>query len=130
VRAVDTNVVARLLLSDDPQQAADAISILREQVWVGLTIWLELGWVLASRTSLDRATVAEALASLLAFDTVHTEDREGLAWAIARFREGADWADMVHLVACRRAAGTFATFDRGIEPAAGPTSPLPIETLA
>ena len=128
MRAVDTNILARLILQDEPHQARLAEAIVREPVWVSHTVWIELGWVLGKRLRLDHAIVADAMATLLMLETVHVADREGLAWAIERYRAGADWADAVHLVAARGVADRFVTFDRGI--ARIDTPPLPIETLA
>lgn len=128
MKAVDTNILARLILQDEPHQARLAEAIVREPVWVSHTVWIELGWVLGKRLRLDHAIVADAMATLLMLETVHVADREGLAWAIERYRAGADWADAVHLVAARGVADRFVTFDRGIEQI--DTPPLPVETLA
>lgn len=127
MKAVDTNILARLILQDDPRQARLAETILREPVWVSHTVWIELGWVLGKRLRLDHAVAADALETLLMLETVHVADREGLAWAIERYRAGADWADAMHLVAARGVADRFVTFDLGI--ARIDTPPLPIETL-
>ncbi|MGA1800008.1 type II toxin-antitoxin system VapC family toxin [Sphingomonas sp. 4RDLI-65] len=128
MKAVDTNILARFILADDERQSAMASDILSAPVWVGLTVWLELGWVLATRAALGRAIVADAIETLLQLRTIHTADRDGLAWAVARYRAGADWADMIHLVSARSVADGFVTFDRGIAPYAT-QSPLPVETL-
>ncbi|MEH3047426.1 type II toxin-antitoxin system VapC family toxin [Sphingomonas adhaesiva] len=129
MRAVDTNVLARIILQDDARQTAIAADILRQPVWVSLPVWTELGWLLFTRLGLDRNIAAEALSTILMMATVQVADPAGLAWAIERFRQGADWADMIHLIAARGAADTFATFDTGVAKAATDT-PLPIETLA
>jgi len=128
VRAVDTNILARLILRDDPHQAAIAIDMMRHPVWVSLSVWTELGWLLFKRLKLDREAVADALSTVLIMANIRVADPAGLAWAIARFRDGADWADMIHLIAAQGAADSFATFDAGIARQAI-DAPLPIETL-
>ena len=130
MRAIDTNILARLVLNDDRRQAAQAAAMLREPTWIALTVWLELGWVLGKRLGMQRETISEALVALLTLDTVHTADRDGMLWAVDRFRAGADWADMVHLVAVRGIADRFATFDRDLSRAAGSSTPPEIETIA
>ena len=130
MKAIDTNVIARAILGDDAVQSPIAVSTLREPVWISMTVWLELGWVLGTRLGLDRSIVADAIATVLAMESVNTPDRAGLDWAIDRFRAGADWADMIHLLSARGFAGSFVTFDRAITPRAGDAPPLPIQTLA
>ena len=129
MRAVDTNILARLILNDDAAQAQVAGAIVAEPFWVTISVWVELGWVLGSRLRLNRNVVADTLTALLAMETLHTAAPDGIAWAIARYRQGADWADLLHLVMARDAADRFATFDRRLAPAAGPAAPLSIETL-
>ena len=128
MKAVDTNILARFILADDKRQSAMASDILSAPVWVGLTVWLELGWVLSKRAALGRTMVADAIETLLQLGTIHTADRDGLVWAVTRYRAGADWADMIHLVSARSVADGFVTFDRGIATYAA-QSPLPVETL-
>ncbi|MEH3101765.1 type II toxin-antitoxin system VapC family toxin [Sphingomonas adhaesiva] len=129
MKAVDTNILARIILQDDARQTAIAADILRHPVWISLSVWTELGWLLFKRLKLQRDVVAEALSTLLMMETVRVADAAGLSWAIERFRSGADWADMVHLIAARGAADTFVTFDAGVAPAAS-GAPVSVETLA
>lgn len=129
MRAVDTNVLARLILQDDVRQAELAADVLRDPVWVSTSVWVELGWVLSKRLKLERTVIGDALSVILAMDSVHVADRSGLEWAISRYRHGADWADVVHLVAARGVADRFVTFDRVLADLAAPCS-VPIETLA
>ena len=105
------------------------MAILRGPIWVTDTVFLELGWVLGRKLGLDRATVADALTTLLRLETLHTGNPARLAWAIERFRAGADWADVVHLVSIGTAANAFVTFDRHLGQAAGSFTPVPVETL-
>jgi len=47
--AVDTNVVVRFLVRDDPKQAARAAELIRDnQIWISKTVLLETEWVLRS----------------------------------------------------------------------------------
>lgn len=127
MRAVDTNVLARLVLIDDDIQFDTAAGLLAEPVWIAATVWLELGWVLSKK--LPRSGVADALIGILAMDSVHTSDIDGLGWAIDRYRAGADWADVIHIVSARGIADRFTTFDKDIVRCTGEMPPLAIETL-
>ena len=130
MKAIDTNVLARLVLADDDVQYRVATALLDEPLWVTVTVWLELGWVLRTRLKLEREAVGNALIALLTTDAIHTADHDGIRWAIDRYRAGADWADMIHLVSARGAADTFLTFDRAVARQCGDASPMSVEILA
>ena len=62
MRAVDTNVLVRALVQDDPVQARRALALLsHHQVFVPVTVILELEWVLRSRYGFAPAVIALAL---------------------------------------------------------------------
>ena len=47
--AVDTNVVVRLLVNDDPRQGALARRLFElDEIFIGVTVLLESAWVLES----------------------------------------------------------------------------------
>lgn len=130
MRAVDTNVLARLILQDDEGQVRVAEAVVRQPFWITQTVWLELGWLLYKRLKLDRSVVCDALQAIASIETAYTSDASGISWAISQFRRGADWADVVHLTAAGDKADRFSTFDAGIARQIGEASPIPIETLA
>lgn len=129
MRSIDTNVLARWVLGDDPAQLPVAEALLAEPVRVSHTVLLELGWVLHKALSLPRETVADMLQQIVGVDTVQLKNRGALAWAIGRFRRGADWGDVMHLVTSSEDADAFATFDRKLAVKAGSESPIVVETL-
>ncbi len=60
--AIDTNVVVRYLVGDDPVEAKAARRLVDEhEVLVGDTVWLETDWVLRSPYGFARAQVCKAL---------------------------------------------------------------------
>ena len=122
----DTNILARWLLEDDPDQTRMADDVLAQPVHITMTVLLELGWVLGSKKRLSRDTVADLLQTLLNLRTVNVGDRAGVDWAIERYRQGADWADMVHVVDSAGKAAAFVTFDESLARQAGPDSPIPV----
>lgn len=129
VRAVDTNILARWLLGDDPEQSALAVQVLREPAYVSLTVLIELGWVLERALKIPRPVAASMLQKVVALENMQVEKRAEVLWAIGRFLQGADWADMMHIVAASGSSPIFTTFDRAIARHAGSDSPVPIETL-
>ena len=132
MRALDTDILVRLLLHDDPAQTPRAIAVCSEPGFVSLTVLLECFWVLRSYGALGITATAEALRLLLALEHLEIEAAPRVAWAIDRFEAGADFPDLLHLIAAMSNASVdrFATFDRRLQRGAGPDVPLPIETLA
>lgn len=127
--AIDTNVIVRLIALDDAKQLASAEQLVQSgPIFVPLLAIVEAEWVLRSRHRFDRARICYAFKSLFLAETVQVELESFAHWALDRFAEGADLADMLLLVAARDCE-SFATFDRGVSRAAGPNSPIRVETL-
>lgn len=129
MKAIDTNVALRLITGDDEDQAAKAELLLAEEkVVVTLSVAMEIEWVLRSGYRWSPLVIAEALAAFVKLSAIEAEELGGLIWAIDRMREGADFADMLHLLSAHE-ADAFVTFDRKLAARAGPRSPVPVETL-
>lgn len=126
--AVDTNVVLRLLVGDNQDQTEVAQRRVAEGVFVSHGVLMETEWVLRAAYRLSRERIADSLSDLIELASVEIEDRDELRWATARYRSGADWADLLHLIAAR-AQGGFATFDRALPRQAGKGAPTIIEVL-
>jgi len=127
MRAIDTNVVVRYLVNDDPVQERVASAIVREAFLLTATVLMETEWVLRAVYHWPRARTHAALAALI--DLPSASVPEGMVWALERFALGADLADMIHITSST-SADRFATFDLGAARAAADNGPLPIETLA
>ena len=128
VRAIDTNIAARLLIHDDPEQARIAREIVSEGVLLPATVLLELSWLLESRYRLPRREVHLLLTTFIAADTVAVHDRELVEWALARYGKGAPLADLLHVCAAASAT-SFVTFDKDVRKHAGSRPPVPIEIV-
>lgn len=129
MKAVDTNVVLRLMLKDNPDQAVLAEAAFSEPVLLPITVIQETAWVLGYSYGFDRIRLSDSLIAL--FDLPHSivENEPGVRWAIQRHRDhGADIADMLHLI-CSSGASHFATFDRKLRSQAGSETPIEVETL-
>jgi predicted nucleic-acid-binding protein len=125
VRAVDTNIVVRTLLNDDPKQSPIARRVIDEGVFVSPTVMLETAWLLRSRYKFSREAVADYLNGLMELPTVSIDQPDLTAWAIARSAERGDLADLLHIVAAR-GASAFVTFDDDVLQDAAPDSPVPV----
>ena len=113
--AVDTNVLVRIVVNDDPAQSARAAEFLRQQdrVFLAKTVLLEVEWVLRSAYRLGRREILAILRGILAMGSVEVEDEAAVVQAMRWFEEGMDFADSLH-VASAGPRG-FVTFDRALQ---------------
>ena len=118
----------RAIVGDDVRQAETARDVLAEPALLPLTVTLECEWVLRSWYKLGRPVIRSAFLALFKTDGLLVEAEAHVCWALDRYAAGADFADMMHIVAGAE-ADRFSTFDRSVEKAAGTAAPLPVEVL-
>jgi predicted nucleic-acid-binding protein len=112
--AVDTNVIARLLVNDDARQGAAARRLFEsDEIWIGVTVLLETAWVLESVYDLSADQTVKALQRLLGLPNVRAEDSGAVAAALDAAGRGLELADALHLVRTPQSA-VFVTFDRAL----------------
>src|SRR3954447_5347083 len=96
--AIDTNLIVRYLVGDDPGQAARARRLIdNNDVFVCTTVLLETEWVLRSVYEFSAAQCAKALADFAGLPQVKLEDVAAAAKALDWMRKGVDLADGLHL---------------------------------
>lgn len=111
MHAVDTNVLVRYYLHDDPDQTRVAARILAAgDVFVPKTVMLELERVLRYVAEQPADKVVNCLAHLIALPGITVEDHEQVEAALHHCRRGIDFADALHLAASRD-CGELLTFD-------------------
>ena len=114
MRVVDTNIVVRFLVDDDPAQAERAQRVLSGgDVLVPTTVVLEAEWVLRSTYRLSRQRIAAILRGLMGLPGVSVERAGVVGRALGWFQAGLDFADALHLAATPEGAD-FVTFDRAL----------------
>ena len=97
MRAVDTNVLVRAVIRDEPAQAARAEALMNDhELFVPITVILELEWVLRSRYGFAPKLVAQALEGIAAMANVVVAERAAVLAATARVAQGWDFADALH----------------------------------
>ena len=97
MRAVDTNVLVRALVRDDPAQAARAQSVIGGQaIYIPVTVMLELEWVLRSRYAFAPKQVAQALALIASLGNATVGERQAVLAATVRVAQGWDFAEALH----------------------------------
>lgn len=129
MRSIDTNILVRWLMRDDAEQAAIADEIMAGNIEIPHTVLLEFEWVMRSVGKAAREDISGMMQYLLAVDTVYIEKRDLVRWAVERYVAGADWADMIHLVAIN-SGDNFLTFDRSLGKDAGPGTPVRVECVS
>jgi predicted nucleic-acid-binding protein len=117
---IDTNVLVRYLVEDDPAQSALARRFVAQQCSIEnpgrvcCVVLCELAWVLRQSYDYDRATIAHTLEELLAMAELDIEQPEAVRAALGDFRAGsAGFTDylVAHLNA-QAGAGVTVTFDQ------------------
>ena len=113
--ALDTNILARYLLDDEPAQARAARRLLADakaEYWIPVTVVLELAWVLRKGDA-PRSVVMERLRDLLSLRNVRVQNADLVFQALRWSAQGMDLADALHLVRSGKAE-RFATFDEAL----------------
>jgi predicted nucleic-acid-binding protein len=110
---VDTNVLIRLFVGDDPVQTAAArVLLIEKKVAVAHTVLLEAEWVLRRSFKFTRQEIAAAFLRLLGLPTVFCPRREMVLDALNAFDAGCDFADALHATTSDRDVVEFVTFDK------------------
>ena len=115
MRAVDTNVLVRLLARDDEAQAAAAEAFIAGGAWVSHVVLVETLWVLESVYGVDARGRAKAVEMLLNHRELTIQDPDVVDRALGHFRRrpSLGFSDCLVLEAARKAGhGPLGTFDR------------------
>jgi predicted nucleic-acid-binding protein len=117
MRAVDTNVLVRLIARDDFRQTASAESFIEKGAWVSVLTLAEAAWVLATVYELSAKDLARAIEMLLNHQDLVLQDAETVAGALELFRSkpALGFSDCLILQLARKAGHLpLGTFDRNL----------------
>jgi predicted nucleic-acid-binding protein len=110
--AIDTNLIVRYLVGDNPAQANRARALIdNNDVFASITVILETEWVLRGVYGFPAAQCAQALAAFAGLPRVTLEDPAPVALALRWMGQGIDFADGLHL-AKADGCDAFVTFDQ------------------
>lgn len=115
MRAVDTNVLIRLITRDDQKQVNAAESFINKGAWVSTIVLVEATWVLAAVYDLSHSEIATAVDMLLHHQDLTIQDSETVVAALQQYRRRAalGFSDCLILEVARKAGHVpLGTFDR------------------
>jgi predicted nucleic-acid-binding protein len=111
--AVDTNVLVRLLVGDDPMQSKASQKLFAsEEIYIPDTVLLETEWVLRAAFGLGPTDVCKGLRRVCGLHNVSLRDGPLIAQVIDWHEAGFDFADAFHL-ALSKHQEKLKTFDAG-----------------
>jgi len=116
---IDTNVLVRFIVRDDPYQTSLATTFMNTLTiespgFISLVVLAELFWVLNHSYKTSRASIVRTLKALLSSSELFVEDTELVYEALAMYQEtNADFDDCL-IVKCAYRSGCLdlVTFDR------------------
>jgi predicted nucleic-acid-binding protein len=117
MRAVDTNVVVRLIVRDDAPQTAAAEQFIRGGVWLSVLGLAETVWVLDTVYEFDTKNLVAAIEMMLHERDLVLEQADVVEAALDLFREkpSLGFSDCLMLNLARKAGHLpLGTFDRNL----------------
>jgi predicted nucleic-acid-binding protein len=117
MRAIDTNVLVRLLARDDETQVAVAEAFVQAGAWVPHLVLMETAWVLDTVYGVQPAAIALAFDALLEHQQLAVQDAPTVRLALDLYRNHPRLGFSDCLVAAvSQAAGhsPLGTFDRAL----------------
>jgi predicted nucleic-acid-binding protein len=117
MRAIDTNVLVRILAQDDAEQARAALEFVEGGAWISHLVLAESTWVLAAVYERTPKQLARALTQLLEHESLVIQDPDVVELALAHFRKkpSLGFSDCLILEIARKAGHLpLGTFDRDL----------------
>jgi predicted nucleic-acid-binding protein len=117
MRAVDTNVLVRIIARDDDRQVRAAEQYVEKGAWVSTLVLVEAVWVLVSVYRRSAAQVVDIVDGLLNHNQLTLQDSDAVASALAhcRARPALGFSDCLILELARKAGHVpLGTFDRNL----------------
>jgi predicted nucleic-acid-binding protein len=117
---IDTNVLVRLIVADEPKQTALARDFIRDRCapedpgFISNVVLAEVAWILARGYGYPRTAIADAIERIMEIAQLQVESSTDVASALADFRQGpAGFTDclVAHLNRTAECTHTV-TFDR------------------
>ncbi|MDP3718377.1 MAG: PIN domain-containing protein [Acidobacteriota bacterium] len=117
MRAVDTNVLVRMITRDDPRQAAAADAFVANGAWVSVLALAEASWVLTSVYDMSPAELGTSVRMLLDHERLTLQDPDVIESALQTFtaKPAVGFSDALLLELARKAGHVpLGTCDRDL----------------
>jgi predicted nucleic-acid-binding protein len=117
MRAVDTNVLVRLIARDDRHQVESAEEFVSKGAWVSHLVLAETSWVLDSVFELGSEQIATAVEMLLNHEQLSIQDADVVELALENFRKRptVSFSDSLIVEIARKSGHLpLGTFDRDL----------------
>ena len=117
MRAVDTNLLVRLLVRDDATQVTAAEAFVENGAWVSHLVLVETLWVLDAVYARSAAQIAKAIELLLNHNSLTLQDADVVASALESYkaRPSLGFSDCMVLEIARKVGHLpLGTFDKGL----------------
>ena len=126
---IDTNVLVRLIVADDPRQTSAARNFIRDRCtagdpgFVSNIVLAEIAWTLTAGYGYSRHQIADAIERIMETVQLQIESSTDVAAALVEYRAGpADFADcLIERSAASAGREPTMTFDRGAAKGCGMT---------
>jgi len=115
---IDTNVLVRYLIKDDPKQTNKAVALFRSlsptnKGFISLVVIIESIWVLESVYKMDKTLIKEAILKLLKSPRLVIQSTQEIESALSRKEDSDDLADVIIAeIGTRSGCGYTVTFDK------------------
>lgn len=123
---LDTNVLVRYVMQDDPRQSPRATRLIEslsaeEPGFVPVVALMELVWVLSGSYGLNRTQLSTVLSTLLRSKELVLDRADLVTQALKRYSaDGADFADaLIERMAAAAGCSVTVSFDAGAVKSAG-----------
>jgi predicted nucleic-acid-binding protein len=104
MRAIDTNVLVRLITRDDERQVETAEEFVSKGAWVSHLVLAETSWVLDSVYDRTPEQIAKAIGMLLDHKQLTIQDQDAVEAALEKFRKnkGMSFSDLLIVEIARK----------------------------
>jgi len=117
VKAIDTNILVRLITRDDAEQVAKAEAFVKQGAWVSMLVLTECVWVLEAAYKLKKVQLVMVLEMLLNHAELVLEDADVVELALSAFKASkkVDFSDHLILAVANKAGHKpLGSFDKAL----------------